>query len=455
MTSPITRAPRRAVRGGVWVVAGRISGLGLAFFVNAALARLLIPGDFGQFVLILSVVGSCAVVGRFGLDRAMIRLIAENRGIGDVAQARRALQMGWRLAILTSLITAVATIIVLGLIGNSLMQLAGQGWLMPMIGLGVLLLSFLHLAAESLRGFHNIAFASLFDGRPNGPLINLVFLTLFVAVAAVSGLSLTIVLCSYVAAVALVLAAALHYLRKTTRDAWAAEPPMRLGQASDPINYSQLLSLCVPLCAGQLLGFVVANADVWIAGACVSSDELALFAAARHLTSIVAVPVYMANLAIISYIPELHAQGRREELQRLVRTAAIAGSVPSLLILIIVSLWPGTVLELVFGPFYQGGAAALVILSLGQFVVSWTGGCQTCLAMTGHQNAQVLVALATSLALLALGTLAARSWGILGLAVVSSSLIATSNVVQCVMARRFVGVWTHAGMLGLWRKAST
>jgi hypothetical protein len=28
-------------------------------------------------------------VGRFGLDRAMIRLIAENRGIGDVAQARR------------------------------------------------------------------------------------------------------------------------------------------------------------------------------------------------------------------------------------------------------------------------------------------------------------------------------------------------------------------------------
>ena len=106
LTSPKPSAPRRALRGGVWVVAGRIAGLALAFLVYAVLARLLVPGEFGSFVLILSTIGFCAVVARFGLDRTMIRLIAESRGVGDAARARQALHMGWRLAAVTTITTA-------------------------------------------------------------------------------------------------------------------------------------------------------------------------------------------------------------------------------------------------------------------------------------------------------------------------------------------------------------
>ena len=157
----------------------------------------------------------------------------------------------------------------------------------------------------------------------------------------------------------------------------------------------------------------------------------------------------------MSFIPQLYAQGRRPELQRLMQSAAIAATAPSLVVLVIFVLWPGLVLSVVFGPFYRDAALVLVILSFGHFVVSWTGGCQTCLAMTGHHNIQLVVAVVTSVGLFTLGPLAARNWGILGLAIVSSSLTAASNLIQYLMVRKLVGVWTHAGISNIGRWASS
>ena len=243
-----------------------MAGLALVFLVNAALARMLVPEDFGSFVLLLSTMGFCATVARFGLDRSIIRLVAESLGVGDVARARQTLRMGWRLAAVTTIVTAVATMVVLSLLGDVLQKFSWPRTLVPVIGLGLVLLGFLHLAAESLRGFHELRFASLFDGRPNGPLVNLVFLSLFAGVAAVSGLSLPLVLGSYVAAVTLVLAAAMWCLWKTVRSVWAATPESQWPPGGSLFGYSHLLALCVPLWGGQLVGFVLANADVWIAG---------------------------------------------------------------------------------------------------------------------------------------------------------------------------------------------
>ena len=51
------------------------------------------------------------------------------------------------------------------------------------------------------------------------------------------------------------------------------------------------------------------------------------------VTSLVALPGYMTTLAITSFMPELHAQGKRRELERILRSAATAATVASLVLL--------------------------------------------------------------------------------------------------------------------------
>ena len=67
--------------------------------------------------------------------------------------------------------------------------------------------------------------------------------------------------------------------------------------------------------------------------------------------------------------------------------------------------------------------------------------------MTGSHNFTLIVSLAAALALLVVGPLAAARFGINALALVSSSVLAIKNIVLLLLARKLVGVWTHASPL--------
>jgi len=434
----------RARRGGVWTVGGRLAGMALALLTNAVLARLLAPGDFGALLVILNVIFFLGIVARLGLDRVLIRLVAESIGLDDPNRARRALRLGGIVAAIATILTASAAIAVFSFSDGLLPSQPRLSAMAPWIGVGVALLAFLHLAAESLRGFHELRLASLFDARSNGPLLNLAFLTLLLAVAFVGTLSLSATLSLYVLSLGGVLAIAAWQLRRIVARVASSAALRAGGGASSQLTYSALLALCLPMAAVQVLTFAAANADLWVAGRLIDPDDLALFGAARRLTLLIAVPLFMANQTTLSFIPELHAQGRREELQILLQSTSKAATAAALALLIVVAVAAGPVLSMVFGRYYAHAATMLTILCFGQFVACWTGGCANCLAMTGHQNILLLVALATVLLVVVGGTLAAQSFGALGLTVVSAGAVAASNITQWLLARKLVGVWTHA-----------
>ena len=91
------RLGERLVRGGAWVVGGRIVGIGLLFTVNVLLARLLPPKDFGLFVLITSVLSFGSILAVFGLDQGIVRFVSESLAVGDTARAADVLKQGLRL----------------------------------------------------------------------------------------------------------------------------------------------------------------------------------------------------------------------------------------------------------------------------------------------------------------------------------------------------------------------
>jgi O-antigen/teichoic acid export membrane protein len=182
---------------------------------------------------------------------------------------------------------------------------------------------------------------------------------------------------------------------------------------------------------------------LWISGICCPHDQLALYGAARRLVLLVTLPVQMLNLTVISAIAELHGQGRRAELQKVLRGAATFAAVPSIAAIVVLIIWGGPILQILFGPYFRDAAMPLGILGLGQLFLVCAGSCGCALEMTGHQMVSLIVNLISAVALGVVGTFAAQRFGIMGLAVASASVIGLQSVTLWLLARRIVGVWTH------------
>ena len=196
----------------------------------------------------------------------------------------------------------------------------------------------------------------------------------------------------------------------------------------------------------QLLAFVSQQFDLWIGEMMLEGEDLGIYGAAKRSMLLVAMPVQMAMLTVISTIPELHAQQRRGELEVLLRKSAFVAAVPAIAALVMLVCFPEQILGIIFGGHYTAASGPLMILALGHFVLIVSGNPAHVLTMTGRERSVVIVNLLAALVLVVGGPLATRQFGILGLAGASAMSLSVQNIVLWWLAKKQVGVWTHVGI---------
>ena len=430
-------------RQATWVVGWRIVGILATLVVNILAARVLGPADFGIYLVITTVMALGALLGMAGLNEAGLRFVAESLGLDQPALARAYLRRVLLAARITSLLAAVA-------VGGGMILLERQfahfhlSYVVAVLtGLGVIFLAWQQIAAETLRGFGNLRWASVFSGgQTGGPLSNLLLLAglagaaWLVTVDAVLAIGLT------VASVVATLPLALLNLWRTNRTSAATiDEPVGLS----PEQSRMLLTVGGVLAFNQLLAFGSQQMDIWLGGALLAPETLGLYGAAKRSLLLAAMPVQMAMMTVLSVIPRLHAQQRTRALERVLRSAATYAAIPSLAALLLLGLFPEPILRLAFGGSYTGAAPTVLVLVLGWLVLVLTGNAPCVLAMTGRHRTVLVVNFAAILVLLVVGTVGATFFGAPGLAAGSAASIAFQNGTLWWLAHRKVGVWTHVG----------
>src|SRR5207302_1008652 len=151
------------------------------------------------------------------------------------------------------------------------------------------------------------------------------------------------------------------------------------------------------------LAFVTLQLDIWLAGGLLTHEALGLYGAAKRSLLLAAMPVQMAMLTVLSTIPQLNAQRRTAELERLVRSAATAAAIPALLALIVLTLFPRQLLGIVLGSSYAGADTTLIVLALGHYVLVLTGNPQYVLTMTGRHRMVLAVNVLSAVVLIGAG----------------------------------------------------
>ncbi len=436
-TEPQLALVSRLLHGGAWVVVSRVSGIGLTFLSNVLLARWLSPRDFGQFLLLVSVIGILCILARFGVDRVLIRFVSEGLVKHDAKLVIRTLRISLTVGLASSICVALLAVAIPGSL-HRFFNVPIQ--VLMLTGCAVPVFTMLYLIAESLRGFHELRYASIFQPH-SGPLTTLLFLGALVVIPI--PISLTIALTCYVLSAALILPIGLICLMRTVNRRLPAQSNMSQAD-SNPLVLSHVLSVCTPIAISDTLVFLTMNAGLWIVAICCTADDLALFGAARQLAMLAALPLNLINMTVISSIPELHAAGRLNRLQRVLQISATVATIPTLLMVLMFAIAPMPILEVVFGAFYRDAAWILVILSIAQLVSTWTGSSVNVLLLTGWQTLVARLNVVSIVLLLALGPVSGLNYGATGVAVISAAIIAEFNLVAWIAARIQVGIWTHA-----------
>ncbi|HKQ60169.1 MAG TPA: oligosaccharide flippase family protein [Candidatus Polarisedimenticolaceae bacterium] len=424
----------RLLRGGSWVIAGKLATAGSNLVMASLAASLLAPEPFADYLLAYSLGQIGWLVASLGMSSAVVRLVAESLGRGRPDRARGAVRaaFGWGLA---------------GIAGVALLLLTVGGWILrhgfdaPLLAASIVLatgwvvLNTLQiLTSETFRGLHDMRAASVFGGVLSGALLVVLLGT---TRALVTQTSLRTVLLLVLVASAASLLCAAPLLRRKLQ---ALGPAARLDSR-------EVLQVALPLWLNGLLAFGLQQCDLWILGAASERTELAVYGAASRLVILVSTPLVLVNMIVPPFIAELDARGERARLERLLRATATLAGLPALGVLLLFVVCGGPLLRLAYhDELYRSGALVLAILSVGKLVDVWVGPCQMALSMTGHQLLLMRITLVTSVLTVLAGAAVAGRGGGTGLALVFCAGLIVQDVWVWLATRRATGMWTHLGL---------
>jgi len=153
------------------VLVSRILAFVAVFGFNAVLARNLVPAEFGMFALLYSLAMLTCLLASFGMNRALVMVLADERYPRGRGQVRRMLMLGTWVSVLGGLVAAgVAWLGVMAFLpeleGNSRTAVA-------CLFAAIVLVRNIHFVlAETTRGFHETNWSNLFGSPSGGPRSN-------------------------------------------------------------------------------------------------------------------------------------------------------------------------------------------------------------------------------------------------------------------------------------------
>lgn len=449
MTQPADADRASSARDGDRILVLRGLGWsGIAYPLSAALlfassvlaARMLTKSGFGTYSLAVSIFSTVALIAQLGLPQSLLRRASAALMTGDDHEARHEIVSAFALS---GVAAAVCIAVIASPLGTKVLELTfpevGVAAVAGIIGIKAGLRVLENVVPEGIRAFRDYLRVAIFDGLLTNALLCVAFVAAIVTTAKVT-VSEALWLSVLVSVVALIPAffTVAFKLRHTKSAGFALRNPFEASMWASTIGRA-----------------ILAQLDLLVVGALATAGEVALYAAPFRLALLVGFPLIAVNQVVTPLIAGWYARGELGRLQRTLRSTAGLALVGAALFGVLCVVAGGDLLAFLFGPSYRAAATVLAILAVGQVIQTWAGSCGYALMMTGHQRPYaVLLALSTVITV-TLDVLFYERWGIEGVALATTGMLALQNVAQVVYLKRVASFTTTADLRATFSEVRT
>jgi O-antigen/teichoic acid export membrane protein len=404
----------------------RVAGAGLGFAFNVALARVLGADGLGIYHLSLTFALIASVVGRMGMDAALLKFGATSHAAMDGSRLAAVQRMGVATASLGCGIVATCTFLAADWLAVTLYADPAIAQPLRLMSLALLPFALLHLYGELLKAGQHQALSSFIQGAAL-PMVCLLLLLLFAGQVHNASTAAAIYLA------ASILVCGLSYVL------WRRTVPSAPASATEPVGLRRLLATAMPMYGSAIADVVMTFSDVLILGMFVTATEVGVYTAAARTALLTRFLLLATSAVAAPRFAALHAANDKEGLARLAVRSTILTTVASVPLLLIFIVFPEKILSL-FGLQFEAGAHALIVLSIGQFVNAATGPVGYLLNMSGYHRIEGRIAVVGALLTAGLCFALIPLWGLLGAAAANAIATASCNLLRVYVAKSRLGI---------------
>lgn len=440
----VTTRRTRLRTGSLLFASSQFAGMALGFLGSMVLVRIADKPAVASYNLLLQAILAVGLALQLGLGAAALRFVPVSRGRGggrSTAVLRRRLfllQIGiWSLAIplLALAWPSVARA----------MNAPELGGATPMVMAAAMLASFGHLVDNYFRALRFYAvsavlahflpralilagFAALwFAGRGDVPWE--VLASIYLGSLLFTALSCAVALPSTTAA-------------ETAEDRHAHPPP----------GFREILGTSTAMGLRSAASVLYLSSSLWILKWARPHEEVAVYAVAASLLQVLAAIPAATTYVIPQEFAVLWADRRTREMEKLARASATVVAGISLAALAGLALVGKPLIRFAY-PEYGAAWGLLLILGLGAFWDTASGGAGYVLQMTGRHVRLLAITLAGGALNIALSLALAPLWGGYGIALATTVTLIAINIAMVESVRRLFGIRTFVyGRFSQWRE---
>lgn len=403
-----------------------LSGLAI-YALNVVVARRLEVSEYGSFAFFLSLVTFLVILCRFGLDRNLLREVANQRYFNGSTPLN---ELGAKFGASCVLVALISIVVVTLLFIFSQLLVASVTAVdsvadFLLFGLVIIPWALIYVHADLLRGYGYVNLGLLLCGI-SVPSLTIMQVYLF----DVSGLSEVIGAFFVSATVTLVCAILfVHFKFKLKRSYFILN---RLAMKS-------LLENSMPIFSGLFVANLQLNVSLFILGLYFSSAEIAIYNIGLKTGLLLGIFLLAINSVYEPRFAAFYSSGKEVALRSSLRSSVLLLSVVAIMIGVPLILYPETFL-LLFGERYQGASTILVLVASTQMVNLATGPISSLLIMTNGQLSARNIALISLVTTVLCAFLFIPHYGALGAAIAHCAGILVKSILGVFAVKIVLGV---------------
>lgn len=415
-----------ATRASIIVLLIRMLGMAMMFLANVFIARILGAEGSGIYFMALAVATIGSIVGRLGLDNAVLRFAATHSSKKEWYRVMGVHNLAFKIGLLGSGLVSLFLFLCAEWIAKLIFANEDITTVLRLMFLTIIPFSILNLEAQTLKGMKKIIDASLLQSV----LVPSLMLVLFYLVGTHKGiLEITWI---YLIAVIMTFLVGLYRCQVIIMPLVAKEKP------DFPLEV--LRDSCAHLYPVALINAaIIPWGPLIILGFWASPDETGIFAAATRISMLVSILLTSIVHVLAPIFAQLYSKGELNALARVYRFSCIAITIIATPLFVIMFFF-GDLVMTIFGPDFAVGGTTLAILAVGQIFNAVYGPVGVILNMSGNEAIAKRITLISLASLLLFAFMLIPKFGMIGAAISSSSSFIVFNILAFIFAQRKLGV---------------
>jgi O-antigen/teichoic acid export membrane protein len=423
----------RLASGGIGSIGIQAASLGLGFVLTITLARALGTDGYGVYAYVFAMISVVSVPAKFGLPVLLIREVARANVDGAWGTMRGVIRWSNFIAGTFSVVLAAIVGAVVWTLADRFesRQIATFSWallLVPPMVLG-------ELRGAALRGLGRV-FQGQLPERILRPGFLVLFCCTFLALHPTGQLAPDAAMAMHVAAATCAFLIGAAMFMRVRPPEIAGVKPVYAG--------CTWLAAAWPLALAAGMQVLSSHTDILMLGIFAPASEVGVYRAASQLAGLVSISLVAVNQVVAPQFAALHASGEMGRLQQLATSSSrlilAMAAVPGIVLIV----FGGPIMILLFGADYSGGRWPLTLLVLGQLANASFGSVAMLLNMSGHERKTARGVVIAEIFNVVINLVLIPSFGGVGAAAATAMTVSLWNAILWLEVRRNLGIRSGA-----------